>query len=87
MTILGKDYQNFEVINLHCKTAGKPFRWKFTCGGRRNSPQVTIAGGNLLALAGNLHNVFFVRVRADFIKPRDVSSSPVANILTKVTTS
>ena len=35
-------------------------------------PQVT--GGNLLAPAGNLGEAFIVRVRADFLKPKDVSS-------------
>ena len=34
-------------------------------------PQVT--GGNLPAPAGNLGEAFIVRVRPDFLKPRDVS--------------
>ena len=42
--------------------------------------------GNLPAPAGNSHEVFIVRVRADFFKPRDVSFYPVPNTLTKVTT-
>ena len=32
-----------------------------------------VSGGNLPAPAGNSHEVFIVRVRADFFKPRDVS--------------
>ena len=44
-----------------------------------------VSGGNLLAPAGNSHEVFIVRVRADFFKPRDVSFYPVPNTLTKVT--
>ena len=44
-----------------------------------------LTGGNLLAPAGNSHEVFIVRVRADFFKPRDVSFYPVPNTLTKVT--
>ena len=43
-----------------------------------------VAGGNLPAPAGNSHEVFIVRVRADFFKPRDVSFYPVPNTLTKV---
>ena len=35
--------------------------------------------------AGNSHEVFIVRVRTDFFKPRDVSFYPVPNTLTKVT--
>ena len=46
-------------------------------------PHVT--GGNLPAPAGNSHEVFIVRVWADFFKPRDVSFYPVPNTLTKVT--
>ena len=38
-----------------------------------------------LAPASNSHEVFIVRVRADFFKPRDVSFYPVPNTLTKVT--
>ena len=44
-----------------------------------------VTGGNLPAPAGNSHEVFIVRVRADFFKPRDVSFYPVGNTLTKVT--
>ena len=44
-----------------------------------------VTGGNLPAPAGNSHEVFIVRVRADFSKPRDVSFYPVGNTLTKVT--
>ena len=44
-----------------------------------------VPDGNLPAPAGNSHEVFIVRVRADFFKPRDVSSYPVPNTLTKVT--
>ena len=44
-----------------------------------------VTGGNLHAPAGNSHEVFIVRVRADFFKPRDVSFYPVPNTLTKVT--
>ena len=44
-----------------------------------------VTGGNLPAPAGNSHEVFIVRVRADFFKPRDVSFCPVPNTLTKVT--
>ena len=47
-------------------------------------PQVT--GGNLPAPAGNLREAIIVRVRVDFLKPRDVSFYPVPNILTEVTT-
>ena len=45
-------------------------------------PQVT--AGNLSAPAGNLREAFIVRVRADFLKPRDVSFYPVTNNLTEV---
>ena len=44
-----------------------------------------VTGGNLPAPAGNSHEVFIVRVRADFFKPRDVCFYPVPNTLTKVT--
>ena len=44
-----------------------------------------VTGGNLPEPAGNSHEVFIVRVRADFFKPRDVSFYPVGNTLTKVT--
>ena len=44
-----------------------------------------VTGGKLPAPAGNSHEVFFVRVRADFLKPRDVSFYPVPNTLTRVT--
>ena len=44
-----------------------------------------VSGGNLPAPAGNSHEVFIVRVRVDFFKPRDVSFYPVPNTLTKVT--
>ena len=44
-----------------------------------------VTGGILPAPAGNSHEVFIVRVRADFFKPRDVSFYPVPNTLTKVT--
>ena len=44
-----------------------------------------VTGGNLPAPAGNSLEVFIVRVRADFFKPRDVSFYPVGNTLTKVT--
>ena len=44
-----------------------------------------VTGGNLSAPAGNSHEVFIVRVRADFFKPRDVYFYPVPNTLTKVT--
>ena len=37
-----------------------------------------VTGRNLPAPAGNSHEVFIVRVRADFFKPRDVSFYPVA---------
>ena len=46
-------------------------------------PQVT--GGNLSAPAGNLGEVFIIRVRADSLKPRDASFYPVPNTLTEVT--
>ena len=46
-------------------------------------PQVT--GGNLPAPTGNLHEAFIIRVRADFIKPRDVSFHPEINNLTNAT--
>ena len=48
-------------------------------------PFLRVTGGNLPAPAGNSHEVFIVRVRADFFKPRDVSVYPVPNTLTKVT--
>ena len=41
-----------------------------------------VTGGNLPAPAGNSHEVFIVRGRADFFKPRDVSFYPVGNTLT-----
>ena len=44
-----------------------------------------VTGGNLPAPAGNSHEVFIVRVRADFFKYRDVSFYPVPNTLSKVT--
>ena len=44
-----------------------------------------VTGGNLPAPAGNSHEVFISRVRADFFKPQDVSFYPVPNTLTKVT--
>ena len=44
-----------------------------------------VTGGNLPAPAGNSHEVFILRLRADFFKPRDVSFYPVLNSLTKVT--
>ena len=44
-------------------------------------PQVT--GENLPAPAGNLGEAFIVRVRADFLKPRDVSFYPVPKSSTK----
>ena len=44
-----------------------------------------VTGGNLPAPAGNSHETFIVRVRADFFKPRNVSFYPVPNTLTKVT--
>ena len=44
-----------------------------------------VTGENLPAPAGNSHEVFIVRVRADFFKPRDVSFYPSPNTLTKVT--
>ena len=44
-----------------------------------------VTGRNLPAPAGNSHEVFIFRVRADFFKPRDVSFYPVPNTLTKVT--
>ena len=46
-------------------------------------PQIT--GGNLPAPAGKLGEVFIVRVRADFIKLRDVSLYAVPNNSTKGT--
>ena len=46
-----------------------------------------VTGGNLPAFAGILREAFIVRVKADFIKPRDVSIYPVPKIMTKVTTS
>ena len=42
-----------------------------------------VTGGNLPAPAGNSHEVFIVRVRAEFFKPRDVSFYPVPNTLIK----
>ena len=44
-----------------------------------------VTGRKLPALAGNSHEVFIVRVRAHFFKPRDVSFYRVPNILTKET--
>ena len=44
-----------------------------------------VTGGNLPAPAGKSHEVFIVRVRADFFKSREVSFYPVPNTLTKVT--
>ena len=44
-----------------------------------------VTGGNLPAPAGNSHEVFIIRVRADFFKPRAVSFYPVPNTLTKGT--
>ena len=44
-----------------------------------------VTGGNLPAPAGNSYEVFIVRVRVDFFKPRDFSFYPVPNTLTKVT--
>ena len=44
-----------------------------------------VTGGNLPEPAGNSHEVFIVRVRVDFFKPRDVSFYPLPNTLTKVT--
>ena len=41
--------------------------------------------GNLPATAGNSHEVFIVRVQADFFEPLDVFFDPVPNTLTKVT--
>ena len=46
-------------------------------------PKVTC--GNSPAPVGNLHEAFIVRVRADFLKPRDASFYPVPNTLTEVT--
>ena len=46
-------------------------------------PQVTCE--NLPVPAGNLHEAFIVRVRTDFLKPRDSSFYPVPNTLTEVT--
>ena len=48
-------------------------------------PQVT--GGNLPAPVSNLDEAFIVRVRADFLKPRDVFFYPVSKTSTEVTTS
>ena len=47
-------------------------------------PQDT--GSKLPAPAGNSRDAFTVRVKADFIKPRDISCYPVPNTLTKITT-
>ena len=44
-----------------------------------------VTGGNVPAPAGNSYEVFIVPVRADFFKPRDVSSYSVPNTFTKVT--
>ena len=44
-----------------------------------------VACGNSPALAGNLHEAFIVRVRADFLKPSDGSFYPVPNTSTEVT--
>ena len=46
-------------------------------------PQVTC--GNLPAHAGNIREAFIVRVRADFLKPRNASFDPVPKTLTEVT--
>ena len=46
-------------------------------------PQVTC--GNSPAPVGNSHEAFIVRVRVDFLKPRDASFYPVPNTLTEVT--
>ena len=45
-----------------------------------------VTGPNLPAFSGNLCEAFIVRVRADFLKPWDVSFYPVPNTLTEVTT-
>ena len=47
---------------------------------------VKLARANLPAMAAdNSYEVFIVRIRADFFKPRDVSFYLVPNTLTKVT--
>ena len=46
-----------------------------------------VIGGNIPAPAGNLHEAFIFRVRADLFKPRDVSFYPVSNNWTKIITS
>ena len=79
--------------NLPAMAAGKLFRrWNYPRMQAKISagtdcmrfPRVT--GGKLPATSGNSHEVFIVRVRADFFKPRDVSFNPVPNTSTKVTT-
>ena len=44
-----------------------------------------MARSKLIAPAGNLREAFIVPVRADYLKPRDVSFYPVPNTLTEVT--
>ena len=73
------------ILQVSC-SAGK-----ITRGCRKKSPQVTIAAvsaGNwriLTAPAGNLREAFIVRVRANFLKPRNVSFHLVPNTLPEVT--
>ena len=77
---------------LPAMVAGTLFR-------RRNYPQMQakisagsdrlqflqVTCGNLPANAGNLREAFIVRVKVNFLKPRDVFFHPVPNNLTKVT--
>ena len=56
---------------------------EITRGCMQKPPKATF--GNLPAPAGNLREAFIVRVRADFLKPRDASFYPVPNTLTEVT--
>ena len=44
-----------------------------------------LTGGNSPAPVVNLHEAFIVRVKADFLKPREASFYPVPNTLTEVT--
>ena len=71
----GKLIRRYIYLRMQAKiSAGTDFL-RFLC----------VTGGNLPAPAGNSHEVFIARVRADFFKPRDVSFYPVPNTWTKVT--
>ena len=77
---------------LPAKAAGKLIRrWKYLrmqakiSAGTDCLRFLRVTGGYLPAPAGNSQEVFIVRVRANFFKPRDVYFYPVPNTLTKGT--